>query len=149
MTDVAGVAAQQRPGRLLEQDLGLPAVGHMRRRDLPQPLGAEVDHLAILERSGRPVAEVVQRDHAPERPVGDLAVRGGGQPHVHGAALVGLHVSEADPPQGLDGQHAGHGLGHQGERPAGRCGRQRLLGAIRNWLKVNLGLTAGTKVEIR
>ena len=69
------VAAQQRAGRLLEQHLGLPAVGHVRRRDLAHPLAAEVDHLALGERPGRPVAQVVERHVAAERAVGDLAVR--------------------------------------------------------------------------
>ena len=47
--------------------------------------------------AGGAVAEVRQRDLATEGAEGDLARRGRVQPHVGGAALVGLDVPEADP----------------------------------------------------
>ena len=112
------VAAQQRARRLLEQHLRLPAVGHVRGRDLAHPLAAEVDHLALGERAGRAVAQVVERHVAAERAVGDLAARRRREPHVHRAALVGLDVAEADPAQRLDRDHRGHRLGDQREQPA-------------------------------
>ena len=46
------VAAEQRAGGLLEEHLGLPAVGHVRRGDLPHALAAEIDDLALGERHG-------------------------------------------------------------------------------------------------
>jgi hypothetical protein len=54
------VAAEQRAGRLLEQHLGLPTVGHVRRRDLAKPLAADIDHLSLGEGAWRSVAHVVE-----------------------------------------------------------------------------------------
>jgi len=60
---------------------------------------AEVVAIAGSDRCGRSVGEVVDRHHAPERSVGHLRVRGGGEEEVHGAALVSFHVAEHDPAQ--------------------------------------------------
>ena len=80
------------------------------------------------ERPGRPVAEVVERHVAPQRAVGDLAVRRRRQPHVHRPALVGLDVAERDPPQRLDRHDRGDGLGDEREQPAhAGVEQQRLL----------------------
>ena len=68
---------------------------HMRRVEIAHPLAAEVEHLAVGQRARRPVGQVVERDHAAERAVGHLRLRGGGQPLVHRAALVGFDMAEA------------------------------------------------------
>ena len=112
------VAAEQGSRRLLEQHLGLPAVGHVRRRDLAQPLAADVQHLAVLQRTRRPVAHVVERQVAAEGAEHDLGLRCGRQPGVHRPALVGLDVTEADPAQRLDRDDLGDRLGDQREHRA-------------------------------
>ena len=67
------VAAQQRPGRLLEQHLGLPPVGHVRRRDLPQPLPADVEHLPVGEDAGGRSHRSLSETSQPSAAEGDLA----------------------------------------------------------------------------
>ena len=86
-------------------------------------------HLALRERAGRPVAQVVQRHVAAERAVGHLAAGRRREPHVHRAALVGLDVAERDPAQRLDRQDRGHRLGDEREHPADAgVEEQRLVG---------------------
>ena len=51
------VAAEQRVGGLLVEDPGLPAVGDVRGVDVPDPVLAELDDLAVGQRAraaGRP-----------------------------------------------------------------------------------------------
>ena len=147
------VAAQQRAGGLLEEDLGLPAVGHVRRGDLADPLAAEVDaprprRAARGGRSHRSLSEMSQ----PRAPCATWLLGRGREPHVHRAALVGLDVAEGDPAQRLDRQHRGHRLGDQREHARGaRCGTAAARRpTTRNWLKVKpSGLTSGIQVEIR
>ena len=107
---VKQVAAQQRAGRLLVEDAGVPAVRGMRRIDEAHPLAADVDHLAVGEDAGRPVGEVIQGDEAAGGAVGRRRLRGGGEPFVHGAALVGLEMPEGDPAQPLGGHDAREGV---------------------------------------
>ncbi len=96
------IAAEQCPGRLLEKDTRLPVVWHMRSVDVPDTLSAEVDDLAVRQLARRPVAEVVERDHAAERTMRNLGAGRRRQELVHGPAFVGLHVPECDPPEPLE-----------------------------------------------
>ena len=123
------VPAQERARRLLEEHLGLPSMGHVGCRDLTHALSPEVDHFALRERAGRAVAQVVQRDVAPEAAVGHLAARSGGEPHVHGPALVGLDVTEGDPADRLHPQNRRRRLRDEREHGAGPGVKQeRLIG---------------------
>jgi hypothetical protein len=107
------VAGEQRGRRLVEPQAALPVVGHVRRRHEPQPVGAEVEDLAVAERVRRPVGQVAERQHARQTAVDHLGAGGVGQQQVHGPALVGLDVGERDPAQIGQGHHPGDGRRHQ------------------------------------
>ena len=95
------VTAEQRAGGLLVEHARVPAVGHVRCVDVTNPVRSQLDDLTVGERHRWTVAEVVVRDHAPERAVRDLGVRRDREELVHRAALVGLEVTERDPPQAV------------------------------------------------
>jgi len=95
------VAAEKRRCRLFEKNSRFPVVRNMRRVDVTDALSAKIDDLTVCQLARRPVAEVVERDHAAERTVCDFGARGSGQELIHRTALVGLNVFESDPPQPL------------------------------------------------
>jgi hypothetical protein len=105
----AQVTAEQRPGLLLVEHVRLPVMGHVRRRDLDhaalQRRTTDLEHLAVGERPRRPVAQVVERHRASQRPVRDRRVRRRGEELVHRPAFVRLDVRERDPAQPGDRQH--------------------------------------------
>ena len=93
------VAAKKRAGGLLEHQAGLPRMRHMRRVDPAHALAAEIEHLAVGENAWRPVGEIVERDHAGDGAMHYLRVGCGGEPVIHRAALVGLHMAKRNPAQ--------------------------------------------------
>ena len=54
------VAAEQRTGRFLEIEPGLPAMGHMWRVEIADALATDLDHLTIVQHARRPVGKVVE-----------------------------------------------------------------------------------------
>src|SRR5579862_1433472 len=52
------VSAEQSVGRLLEDNARIPAVGDMRRVDVPQALAADIDNLSIRQYAGRTVCHI-------------------------------------------------------------------------------------------
>jgi hypothetical protein len=99
------------------------------RIDVPNALATQVDNVAVGQFARRPVAQVIERDHAADRPVRHLGTRGGGEEFVHRATLIGFHMSEGDPAQPLDGNDAGDRLRNQGKHaPGAGMEEQRLVG---------------------
>ena len=90
---VKQVAAEQRPGRGLEQQPALPVVrqvGVSSQRTPP----AQRQLLAVGQRARRPIGQVVHRDHRRGRAAHRLGAGRDREPVVQRAALVGLHVRE-------------------------------------------------------
>jgi hypothetical protein len=74
------VPAEERAGLLFEEHVRLPVVGHVGCGHLEHPAlqrrAAEVEHLAVIERTRWPVAVVVQREHAAEGAMDHLRAQG-------------------------------------------------------------------------
>jgi hypothetical protein len=123
----------------------------MRRADMPHPVPAELEDLAVGERHGRPVGQVVQRHHAAERPMGGFGLRRCGEQLVHGPALVGFDMAEGDPAEPVKRGDRGDGLGE--EREGGSVSgmeQQRLLVVDEVLVEGEpAGPVPGTKVENR
>lgn len=122
------ITAQQGRRRLLEQEPRLPGVGDVRRVEVAKPKGPDDLDLAVGEGPGRPVGHLVQRHRTPEAAVGHLRVGSDRQELVHRAALVGLDVTERNPPQPLHRHDPFDGLAHGREhRAVPRVEQERLV----------------------
>jgi hypothetical protein len=103
-------------------------VGNVRRVDPADPVPAQLQDLAVGQRTRGPRGHVVHRDHG-----GNLAADGLGgarsrQELVESPAFVGFDMGEADVAQALDRRDSGYGLAHEREEPPGtRVEQQRLL----------------------
>ncbi len=123
------IAAEQRPGRLLVEDVRVPPVWHVRRVDVADPLAAEIEHRLGAQGLGHPIGKIVHRHHATDRAVCNLRLRRDGEELVHCPALVGFEMAERDPAQALDGHDRRDGGRHRRKHGAGAgVEQQRLLG---------------------
>ena len=124
------VAAQERVGGLLVQHARLPVVGHVRRVEVAHALAAEVEHLAVGKRPGRPVGEVVHRHHrSPTRrgpPASGVLRRAIRSSTPHSSDSTWPNVIQR---RLVDREDRAHRLGHEREHLA-RAGveQQRLVG---------------------
>ena len=82
-------------------------------REVAELLPSQIEKLPIFERERCPVSEIVDLHHAPQGAEGDLGIGGGLEPLVHGSALVGFDMSEAEPAQLIEWQDALNGVLHQ------------------------------------
>jgi hypothetical protein len=123
------VPAEQGAGGLLEEDAGLPSMGHVRRIDVAYSLAPQVKDVTVGHGHRRAIGKIVQRDHAAQRPVRDLCGRGRGEEQVHRSALISLDVTERDPPQRVEREHPGDRFADAGEHCTGPgVKQQRLFG---------------------
>jgi len=94
---------------------------------MPHPVRAELEDLAVGERHGRPVGQVVQRHHAAERPMGDFGLRRCGEQLVHGSALVGFDMAEGDPAEPVERGDRAMASARSGSGSMSGMEQQRLL----------------------
>ena len=123
------IAAQQRPGRLssnstlASQACGTWGVSMWRTRLAPSSMTSP----SAKGRGGRSAISLIETMQ-PSPPWATCGVRRGGQELVHGAALVGLDVTERDPAQPLDRHDPLDGFADAGKhRAVAGVEQQRLV----------------------
>ena len=84
------IRAEQDAVTLLEEQAGVPAMRHMRRRQKAQAVSADREGLAVVQRSRRTGSEIVDRDVRADVAAQRLGARSDREPIVQRSALVRL-----------------------------------------------------------